>query len=272
MPSTNVKKFGIIGAGVMGTAIASNLLRQKVARSSQLIMSDKNQVVLKKRQQQLGVRIAKDNFEVAAQSDYIILAIKPQDFAALAHELSVRTPGKKIFFSIMAGVSLAQLKKQLRTPRVIRAMPNLAGKIGQAFVVWKSGYTLNREEKQLVNSVFGSLGQSVAVAKEDDINKATAMSGSGPAYLYYFMELLIAAARDLGFSRVLARTIVEQTIRGAWAVYEQSGLTPAELREQVTSKRGTTEAAIKSFQKNNLPAVIKKGIKAAYRRAQELSR
>lgn len=247
-------RLGIIGAGVMGTAIASNLLNQKVVKSSQLIMSDKNPAAL-----------------VAAQSDYVILAVKPQDFAALAHELSAQTPpGKKIFISIMAGVALAQLKTRLRTPRVVRAMPNLAGKIGQAFVVWKSGCELNREEKQFISSVFNSLGQSVAVAKEDDINKATAVSGSGPAYLYYFMELLIAAARGLGFSQALARTMVEQTIRGAWAVYEQTGLEPAELRQKVTSKRGTTEAAIKSFQKNQLAAVIKKGVKAAYHRAQEL--
>lgn len=270
MSNAKALKLGIIGAGVMGAAIASNLLRQKVVKSSQLVMSDKNRDALKKRQRQLGVRIAKNNF-AAAQSDYIILAVKPQDFAALAHELSAQAPGRKIFFSIMAGVTLAQLKKRLRTRRVVRAMPNLAAKVGQAFVVWKSGCALSRQEKLFINSVFNSLGKSISVVNEDDINKATALSGGGPAYFYYFMELLIEAARDLGFSEAPARTMAEQTIRGAWAVYEQSGLKPDELREQVTSKRGTTEAAINSFQKNNLPAVIKKGIKAAYRRAQELS-
>lgn len=264
-------EIGVIGAGVMGTALAVNLLKQGIVKGSQLTLSDKNKEALEQRKRQLGVNISQNNADLVAKSDYIILAIKPQDFMALAEELSA-APGKKIFLSIMAGVPLAQLKKRLATQRVVRAMPNLAAKVGQAFVVWKSGCPLSREEKLFIDSVFNSLGKSVVVANEDDINKATAVSGSGPAYFYYFLELLIDAARGLGFNEELARTMVEQTIRGAWAVYEQTVARPSELRAQVTSKGGTTAAALESFQKNKLDATIKNGIKAAYIRAKELSR
>ncbi|MDP1709864.1 MAG: pyrroline-5-carboxylate reductase [Candidatus Komeilibacteria bacterium] len=265
-------EIGIIGAGVMGTALSVNLLKQGIVKRSQLTLSDKNKEALEQRKKQLGVNISQNNADLVAKADYIILAIKPQDFMALAEELSAPAAGKKIFLSIMAGVPLAQLKKRLATQRVVRAMPNLAAKVGQAFVVWKSGCPLSRGEKLFIDSVFNSLGKSVVVANEDDINKATAVSGSGPAYFYYFLELLIESARGLGFSEVLARTMVEQTIRGAWAVYEQTGAQPSELRAQVSSKGGTTAAALESFQKNKLDAVIKRGVKAAYIRAKELSR
>ena len=265
-------KIGIIGAGVMGAALAVNLLKRKVVSKSQLVLSDKNESLLKKRRQELGVNVSPDSSAAVRDSDYIILAVKPQDFASLAKDISQSRPGKKVFLSIMAGVSIAKLKKHLATEQVVRAMPNLAAKVGQAFVVWKSGSALGSQEKKFVSSIFNSLGQAVAVSNEDDLNRATALSGSGPAYLYYFMESLAKAARDLGFSQELAQLAVAQTVRGAWALYEQAQTSPEVLRAQVTSKRGTTEAAIKSFRKNKFDSVIKKGIKAAYVRAKELSR
>lgn len=271
MNRKNTTTLGIIGAGTMGAAIAANVLRQHVLKKSQLIMNDKNRAILKQCSKQLGVRIANNNLEAVAQSDYIILAIKPQDFPALADELASLAPGKKIFLSIMAGVPIARLTNQLRTRRVVRAMPNLAAQIGQAFVVWKSAFAPSAVEKKLLRAILNAMGPSVQVKKEDDINKATAVSGSGPAYLYYVMELLIDAARNLGFSKALGREMVEQTIRGAWAVYEQRATEPADLRKQVASKGGTTAAALKTFQKNQLGRTITKGVRAAYMRARELS-
>ncbi len=271
MANTKTTTLGIIGAGTMGTASAANIVRQKIHKPSLIIMGDKNRAILKQRKKQLQISIADSNRDVAAQSDYVLLAVKPQDFASLAHALSGQAHGKKIFLSIMAGVSIAELKKQLHTRRVVRAMPNLAAQTGQAFVVWKSAFVATLAENKFIHAILNSMGPSVAVKTEQYIDKATAISGSGPAYLYYIMELLIDAARGLGFSEAMAQAMVEQTIRGAWSVYEQRACTPTELREQVTSKGGTTAAALKTFQKNQLGATIKKGVAAAYGRARKLS-
>lgn len=249
-----MKKFsiGIIGAGVMGQAIAQNLLRRRVCSLANILVAKRN----------MG-RV------VAAKADIIILAVKPQDFSALALELGSWRPNQLVI-SIMAGVPLARLKSELRHKKVIRAMPNLAAKIGQAFVVWKTGTRLRAAERRQVASIFSSLGQPLEVKREDMIDRATAVSGSGPAYLYYFIEALTAAAIDLGFSKTMAKQMVDQTLAGALAVYAQSGESASVWRERVTSKKGITAAALKVLEKGKFGPLIKQAINAAYKRSKQL--
>lgn len=249
-----MKKFsiGIIGAGVMGQAMAQNLSRRRVCSRTNIFVAKRNM-----------------GRAVAAKADIIILAVKPQDFSALALELGSWRP-HQLVISIMAGVPLDRLKSELHHKKIIRAMPNLAAQIGQAFVVWKTGTRLRATERRQVATIFSSLGVSLEVKREAMINRATAVSGSGPAYLYYFIEALTIAAIRLGFSQIVAKQMVDQTLAGALAVYSQSGETASIWRERVTSKKGTTAAALKVLEKGQFAPLIKQAINAAYKRAKQL--
>ena len=241
--------IAIIGNGVMGQAIAQNLVLNRVYSRTDIFMVEKN--------------------KKCPAAGIIIIAVKPQDFSDLAGQLG-NLDKNQLVISIMAGVALAKLKSRLRHRKVVRAMPNLAAQIGQSFTVWKTGVRLSSSERRQVMAIFKALGQALEVGQEDFINKATAISGSGPAYLYYFIEAMIKSAENLGFSKIVAKQMVDQTLTGALGVYSQSGATAGTWRERVTSKKGTTAAALAILEKGKFALLIKQAINAAYKRAKEL--
>lgn len=234
-----MKKIAIIGAGKMGTALAAQL---KKKFSVQLI--DRNTKM--------------------KQCDIVILAVKPQDFDEVKINLE-----NELLISIMAGVSLKKLAEKTGAKKIVRSMPNLALRVGAGFTGWIGK---NVKEKKLVREIFSMFGEEIEVKKEDDLNAITALSGSGPAYFFYICELLAESAADFGFSQKDAEKIAASTLIGAAALSKNKNESFAELRKAVSSKGGTTEAALNDFAKNNFSKIFKGGVQKARARSKELNK
>ena len=205
-------------------------------------------------------------------ADLIIFAVKPQDCNALFTRLKPLVNPQQVFLSIMAGVKIATIADTLNAPKVIRAMPNLPAQVGMGMTAFTSSDDVTRIELVMVQNLINTTGKSVYVEDESFIDAATAISGSGPAYVYYFMDAMIKAAREMGFAESAAELLVKQTFRGAVDLYNKSDLTCEDWIKRVSSKGGTTEAAMKSFLQNEVHKDIIEGANAALNRAVELGR
>ncbi len=250
-------KIGIIGAGVMGSIFIEYLVKSKTVSRSQIIVADH----------------ADDKKTLVDKSQILILAVKPQDFKKLSQELrKTNLNDSHIIISIMAGIDIKTIQKSLGVKKVIRAMPNLPAKIGQSITVWKSSSQVLQKEKRYVKKVLKSLGTEIEVDKERLIDFSTAVSGSGPAYVFLFQELIMAAAQDLGMSKDLSYKLVNETFRGSINLQKELNISPEKLRKQVTSKKGTTASALEVFKKNKVDKIFKKAILSAFNRSQELKK
>jgi len=204
------------------------------------------------------------------ESDACIIAVKPQDFENLCKEVSVDL-SNKLVISIMAGVSIERIERLLNAKKVVRVMPNLPLRIQKSLSGWIASKGVSEEEKKSVRKLLKEFGAEVEVDKEEKINMITALSGSGPAYFFRLAEILAIAAKKYGFNDEEARKIAESTFLGAAELLKTSGERSCVLREKVTSKGGTTEAAFKSMDSNNIEKIVLEGIEAARRRADELN-
>jgi pyrroline-5-carboxylate reductase len=250
-------RIGIIGAGVIGQIFIERLLKTKTVNKSQILLS----------------RRCNDKKMLANQCQIIILAVKPQDFSELSCQLiKAGLKPSTLIISIMAGIDIQTIQKALNVKMVIRAMPNLPAKIGKGITVWKPSGHVNQKQKRQARKIFQSLGAEIEVKHEKIIDLATAVSGSGPGYVFLFQELMTAAGQHLGLSKKLAAQLVRETILGAVNLQRQSGTDPKMLRQQVTSKGGTTAAALEVFEKHNMARIFKQAMQAAFMRSQELKR
>lgn len=271
--------IGIIGFGNMGSAIA-----ERVKSKYRLSVFDKDK---KKTGGLKGIKVSDTIPGLVSQSDAVVLAVKPQDFYSVLNEIKDYTKGKLII-SIAAGITTKDIDKILGKVRVIRVMPNMPAIIGKGMSCICKGKYAKEKDLEFAEKLFKSLGKTLVV-REIMMNAATAISGSGPGYYYYliegdpeqyksnrnlfkkqFISYLTAAAQDLGFSHPEARFLSIGTGNACDSLLEKSGLSPGELKKRVASKGGTTEAGLKVLKHNirNLP----KAVKAALRRAKELSR
>lgn len=203
--------------------------------------------------------------------DAFVLAVKPQDFGTLCTSIKADL-SKKIAISIMAGVSINKISKGLKVSKVVRVMPNLPLKVGKAISGWKASKNVTAKEKLFVKKLLSAFGEQIEVDNEEKLNMITALSGSGPAYFYYLAEILESKALDFGFNKKDAEKIAKNTLVGSAELLESMNLSAKELREKVTSKGGTTEAALKSLDKDNFPKIFKKALDAANKRAGELNK
>ena len=210
------------------------------------------------------------NLDIIAGGEIIILAIKPQNLDEVMTEVGGRLKPDQLVLSIIAGKSIASLRQGLKHSAIVRAMPNTPAQIGQGMTVWTATDEVTEKRRASVGSILGAMGKEVYVADEGYIDMATAVSGSGPAYIFLFMESLINAAVELGLPPDTARELVLQTVTGSAEYASQSGKGMAQLREMVTSPGGTTAEAIKTLETGMFAELVKKAIAAAYRRAREL--
>lgn len=264
----------IIGCGNMGTALASGVLSTKIVQPEQLIVIDHSE---QKREQmvfEFGCKaFASLTEKTVSESDTVILAVKPQGFSALATSLAPLLQADQLLISIMAGIDLKTLREKLGGHRhVVRAMPNLPAKISQGMSVLIATSEVSRDKKEMASDIFRSIGEAFYVEKEDLIDAATAVSGSGPGFVFALIEGFLAGASKLGFTDDQAKLLVAQTFQGSVRHWHQETSSAAELKTQVASRGGTTEAGLKILDEAQISLTVEQAITSAYKRAKELQK
>jgi pyrroline-5-carboxylate reductase len=264
--------IAIIGAGTMGEALIKGLLREQLIEPANLIASDPWQERLAYLREQYGIQTAPNNLEAVRQAEIVYLSIKPQVMTAVLRELKDNLDDDMLVFSIAAGVPVSKIRDGLNVASVIRAMPNTPAQIGQGITVWTATDTVTDIQRDHALTILQALGEEVYVDDEHYLDMATALSGTGPAYIYLFMEAMVDAGVHLGFSRHVAEQLVFQTVIGSANYARQSGLHLAALRNQVTSPGGTTAEALYHLDKGGFRTVLSRAIWAAFVRSEQLGR
>ncbi|MDE2853285.1 MAG: pyrroline-5-carboxylate reductase [Chloroflexota bacterium] len=266
----NGEKIAFVGAGVMGEAMIKGLLSQELLPAENIVAADPRAERLNALRERYDILVTTDNREASRGADVLVLAVKPQVMGAVLAELCGQVDAVQLIVSIVAGVPLNTIADSLRNGRVLRSMPNTPGQIGRGITVWTASPEVRAEQRAQAEALLGALGEHIYAADEGFLDMATALSGSGPAYVFMFMEALVDSGVHMGFARRDAEKLVTQTLLGSVLYAQQSGLHPAELRNQVTSPGGTTAAALHEMEKGGLRTVLSEGVWAAYRRSQEL--
>jgi pyrroline-5-carboxylate reductase len=260
---------GLIGGGAMGEAIVSAVLKAGVVTPPQLKVFD----VIPDRVRQLGaaygVAMAESPGEAVDNVDFAVFAVKPQDYATAANAVGGKLKSATVI-SIMAGVTIKQLTKALRSDSVVRSMPNTPAQIGEGMTVWTATPDVSEEARAGVRRILGAMGKEAYVPEEKYLDMATGLSGSGPAYVFLFIEALTDAGVHIGLSRDLAATMALQTVLGSAKYAEATGRHPAELRNQVTSPGGTTAEALRAFENGSFRADVLAAVVAAYEKSKAL--
>jgi pyrroline-5-carboxylate reductase len=263
-------KIAIIGGGNMGEAILAALLGMKLCHPADISISDISQPRLEYLKKKYNISVTTNNKEGISSKNVVVLAVKPQNIDEVLADLKgILNPGQLIL-SIAAGVKISTIRGRTGHHKVVRAMPNTPAQIGLGISGWSATREVAEEQRAWAKTILGATGKEIYFKNEKYLDMVTAVSGSGPAYFYLFAESLIDGAVDLGLSRTDAEQLVKRTMLGAAQLMTQSNKKPAELRRDVTSKRGTTEYAIDVFERSNLAGIVSKAVKAAYQRAKEL--
>ena len=264
------KKLSLIGAGVMGEAMIKGLLKQDMIAPENIIAADIHVDRGALLEQEYGLKFTTDNVEAAEAADLLILSVKPQVMDIVLDGINNRIKPDTLVLSIAAGYKLDKIVDGCGNKHAVRAMPNTPGQIGQGITAWTDTEAVNDEQRKLAEIVLGALGETLYVSNEQFMDMATALNGSGPAYVFLLMEAMVDAGVHLGFSRRDAERLVQQTMLGSVNYAIESGLHPAELRNQVTSSGGTTASALYQLEKGGVRTVISRAIWAAYKRSVEL--
>ena len=266
-------RIAFIGGGTMGEAMIGCLLNKNIAMPANIIVSDVRQSRRELLSREYGVSTLADNRKAIEGADLIILAVKPQDLAQAMEEIlkAESLQPMTLVLSIVAGASLSTLQHGLKHPGIIRAMPNMPGQIGEGMTVWTATTEVNQKQREMAQSVLGALGEQIYVADEKYLDMATALSGSGPAYVFLFIEALIDAGVHIGLPRNIAEKLVMQTIVGSTHAVQKTGKHPAELRSMVTSPGGTTAEALLQLEKGSFRSLLLEAVAAAYNKAKNLS-
>lgn len=260
----------IIGAGNMGGAIAQALLDKNFCTPESLCIADSNTKKLNIFERR-GCPISENAEDFVGESDIIILAVKPQGMESVLRSLSPFLKQNVLLVSLAAGCSVSSIQKFSQQKKVMRVMPNTPALLGMGLSGYYADSSVSLSEKEVVQKMLNCFGMAVECSTEDQINAITALSGSGPAYYFRILEITIHQAKMFGFSDAQAKEIALQTLRGAGELAFQAEDSVSELREKVTSKGGTTAAALSTFSDLGLGRVWSEGIQSAYKRAQELS-
>lgn len=268
--NTHNKVVAFIGGGNMASALIGGLLRSGTA-PEQLVVVEPFEAQRDKLAQAFGVNAQAEADERLAQAGTVVWAVKPQLFAQAAAPCTPHVAAA-LQLSVMAGIRSDAIVAASGTERVVRAMPNTPALIGQGIAGLFARPAVDAAARSQVERLFAPTGESLWVDQEDDLDAVTALSGSGPAYVFYFLEAMMQAASEMGLSEAQGRQLAQSTFAGAAALAQQSPLTPTTLREEVTSKGGTTFAAITSLDHSGVKAAFVKALHAARDRAAELGR
>lgn len=259
-------KVAIVGGGVMGEAILGAALDRQVFSPMDVTVCEKVEHRRDQLRTEYGVAVAADSDESLGAADLVILSVKPQDLGTVHG--SLKPDG--LLLSIMAGVRIATIVEAFHHDRVVRVMPNtpVAAKAGMS--VWTATVAVSGAQRELTHNLLSSIGRDLYVDEESKVDMATALSGSGPAYVFLFLEAMIEGGVSIGLTRAQAEEMALQTVLGSALYARESAAPPAELRARVTSPAGTTAAGLLELERGALRATVIDGIRAAYERALQL--
>jgi pyrroline-5-carboxylate reductase len=263
-----VVKFGMIGGGVMGEALLSRLVAQKLYAPLEMLVSEPQ---LQRRDflaQHYGVQVTAENSEVAGATEVIFLAIKPQVLATVVAALPITAP-TALIISILAGTPLTQLEAAFPDRAVVRAMPNTPAAIGAGITAIAAGQHAHAHHLDQARQILQTVGEVLEVP-EASLDAVTGLSGSGPGYVAVIIEALADGGVAAGLSRAVALQLALQTVRGTAQLLQETGLHPAELKDRVTSPGGTTIAGIAQLERAGVRSALIEAVRIACQRSQEL--
>lgn len=271
-------RLTFIGCGVMAEAIIAGLLRKKLVTAEQIAGSHPRQARREEMHVKYGIVMFEQNKEAVLATSprtpdegaILVLSVKPQRLRSVLQELKGSVHQEQVVVSIVAGAKMETITDELLHAAVVRTMPNTPAQIGEGVTAWTSSADVTEKQERQVVAMLEALGKSVRVENERQIDMATALSATGPTYIFLVMEALIDAGVHMGFSRHVAQELVHQTLLGAVLFARESHKHPAELRNMVTSPGGTSAEAIYQMEKGSLRTVLSKAVWAAYQRAESL--
>ncbi|MDI6814602.1 MAG: pyrroline-5-carboxylate reductase [Dehalococcoidales bacterium] len=263
-------KIVFIGGGVMGEAILSAILNKGMSPPQAISVSDVDEARRNYLEKEYGVAVMRDNRLAVDKGDVVVLAIKPQNLVEVMAELSGQLKSTQLVLSIVAGARINTLCLGLNHRFVVRVMPNTPAQIGQGISVWTATTEVTEQQKEWAASILGAMGKEIYVDDEGYIDMATAVSGSGPAYIFLFVESVIDAAVHIGLPRDMAQELVLETLLGSVHFMQRSGKGPAELRRMVTSPGGTTAEALLQLEKGGFSDLLMQAVSAAYNKTKRL--
>ncbi|MEO0415418.1 MAG: pyrroline-5-carboxylate reductase [Verrucomicrobiota bacterium] len=264
-------KLGVIGCGKMGGALLGGIIRSGICRADETYVFDVYAPSAQSLADELGVNVADSNQAVVDASDAVLLCTKPQGFVDMLGSLGPAE--NRLLISIAAGIQISTIERQVESQghRVIRVMPNTPALVGKGASGYALGTAATEGDAQFAESLLGSVGYAARVS-EPDLDAVTALSGSGPAYVFLMIENLISTAVSQGLEPDVARQLAVMTVAGAAEMVAATGEDPAILRENVTSPNGTTFAALESFRENGFPRIVTEALTAARDRSIELGK
>ncbi|MBI4208470.1 MAG: pyrroline-5-carboxylate reductase [Deltaproteobacteria bacterium] len=264
------KTIGFIGAGNMAQALISGLVASKQVQAEQIFVFDIDSQRLKSICKDLRVTSTSGNHELAEKAEILILAVKPQQVEGALEKMQLRSD--HLLISIAAGTTTQKLEKLTASkPKIVRVMPNTPALHRQGITAIFIGPRSGEKEAKIAEAIFNAVGKTVRIDSESLMDAVTALSGSGPAYFFHLAELMVEAGIELGLDSKTATELVLQTLQGSASLAVSSQRPLAELRKQVTSPGGTTEAALRIFESRDLRGMVKEAVRRAFERSRELS-
>jgi pyrroline-5-carboxylate reductase len=264
------ERLAFIGCGAMAEAMVKGLLAKELVGPEQIVASNPREERVQELVDRYAIRATTSNREAASGASIVTVAVKPQFFGEVVEDLESALDPTTLVVTIVAGVTMRRVSEGLATPKVVRAMPNTPGQIGRGISVWTATGAVDDAEYDRTRTILSALGSEVYVTHEDELDMATALSGTGPSYVFLFMEALIDAGVHMGFSRRVATRLVSETILGSVEYAASTTDHLAKLRNQVTSPGGTSAQAIYELERGRLRTVLTDAVWAAYRRSVQL--
>ena len=270
MSSLAGARIATVGSGVMAEAIIAGLLRGNLVEPSDVVAShprgDRREALARTH----GIRTVDTNAAAVEGADILLLGIKPQMLGRVGREIRGRLRPGQLVISVLAGATTRALTGHLGHSQVVRSMPNTPAQLGKGMTVWYATPSVSESQREQAATLLSALGHQIEVDDERLVAMATAVSGTGPTYVFLVMEALIDAAVHLGFARHIAHDLVIETLEGSTLFAKQSGMHPAQLRNMVTSPGGTSAAALHELESGRLRTVLSEAVWAAFRRTVEL--
>ena len=263
-------KLAFIGGGTMAEAILRGVLDAQVAAPTDVSIGEPRPERRQFLSSEFGVQAHQGNLDAAREADLLILAIKPQDLPVIFQELGERLRPEQAVLSIIAGAKMSTLSKGFSHESIIRVMPNTPAQIGQGMSMWTCSPQVSEQQRDFTRSIVSTVGKEIYVDDEKYMDMATALSASGPAYVFMIIEALIDAGVYVGLPRDMARTMALQTVYGSTQLVMETGRHPADLKDMVVSPGGTTAEGLQVLERAGVPAAIVDAVNAAFQKSIKL--